>query len=125
MRYYIKFVKGYGTIAAPLTDLLKKCAFHWTPAAIEAFNQLKQALLTHPVLSMPNFEEDFVVETDASGTGLGDVLMQKGHPIAYISQKFKGNALNLSAYEKDHSSSSKKWRQYLLERKFIIKNNYT
>lgn len=50
---------------------------------------------------MPKFEEEFVLECDTSGFVLGAVLMQNGHPIAYLSQKLKGKALQLSAYEKE------------------------
>lgn len=83
--YYRKFVKSYGSIAAPLNRMLRKGEFHWTKEARLAFEQLKSALMTPPVLAMPNFEEEFVLECDASKEGIGAVLMQKGHPLAYIS----------------------------------------
>ena len=58
----------------------------WTDDAILAFETLKQALISAPVLAIPDFSLPFVVETDASGRGIGVVLMQQGHPIAYISK---------------------------------------
>uniref|UniRef100_A0A0A9B2X1 Reverse transcriptase/retrotransposon-derived protein RNase H-like domain-containing protein n=1 Tax=Arundo donax TaxID=35708 RepID=A0A0A9B2X1_ARUDO len=63
--YYRKFIHNYGVIAAPLTMQLKK-AFRWTQAATDAFNDLKRALTTGPVLQLPDFEQEFVVDCNAS-----------------------------------------------------------
>lgn len=83
--YYKRFIHGFGIICRPLHNMLKREGFHWSKQAYEAFSTLKQALVSAPVLALPNFSLPFVVETD-SGNGIGAVLMQQGHPIAYIRQ---------------------------------------
>jgi hypothetical protein len=76
--YYWRFIQGFGAIAAPLTRLLTKEGFLWSEAADGAFQELKRALSTPHVLQLPYFTRQFVVECDASGTGMGVVLHQ-GH----------------------------------------------
>lgn len=82
--YYRKFIKNYGVLSRPLTDLLKKgVSFVWTPQHDQCFQQLKHALVTAPVLSLPDFTKSFTI---ASNYGIGAVLMQDNHPIAYLSK---------------------------------------
>ena len=75
----------YGSIAAPLTQLLKKWGFKWNEEVEEAFEKLKKAMMSLPVLALPNFDQSFEIETDASGYGNGVVLIQSKCPIAYYS----------------------------------------
>jgi hypothetical protein len=91
-------------MAAPLTALLKKNAFQWTLSATVAFNMLKMAMLTPPVLRLPDFNQTFVIECDASSLGLSTVLMQTRQPIAFLSKALKSRALLLSTYEKEFLS---------------------
>ncbi|KAL0556517.1 hypothetical protein IC582_005031 [Cucumis melo] len=69
--YYRRFVRNYGSVAAPLTQLLKKGRYEWIAAAHEAFEKLKVAMMTVPILALPNFSLPFKIETDASGYGVG------------------------------------------------------
>jgi hypothetical protein len=73
--YYHKFVKNYGKIETPLTALLKKNSLTWTPSASQAFQTLKMAMCTTPVLALPDFTKTFVLECDASGKGIDVFLM--------------------------------------------------
>jgi hypothetical protein len=73
--YYRKFVKNYGKIVAPLMALLKNNSFNWTPVAAQAFQTLKMAMCTTPVLDLPDFTKTFVLVCNASRKGIGVVLM--------------------------------------------------
>ncbi|KAJ0567702.1 putative nucleotidyltransferase, Ribonuclease H [Helianthus annuus] len=84
--YYIRFIKSYGILAKPLTSLLKKDNFNWTEEATTTFENLKEAVCSPPILALPNFNKPFVLETDASVLGIGAVLMQDNHPLAFISK---------------------------------------
>ena len=101
--YYHKFVNNYGRIAAPLSTLLKEDAFSWTPQATEAFEYLKEAMFLALVLATPDFTKTFIVECDASGNGIGVVLMQEARPIAFENHPIKGKYLHKAIHEKEMS----------------------
>ncbi|XP_019236013.1 PREDICTED: uncharacterized protein LOC109216327 [Nicotiana attenuata] len=85
--YYRRFIRHYTMIASPLTDLLRHDSYSWTAQAQKAFENLKECLSSTPVLALLDFSQPYQVATDASGIGIGAVLSQKGHPVAYYSQK--------------------------------------
>jgi hypothetical protein len=115
--YYRKFVRNIGVISKPLTELLKKhTVFVWTSIHTSSFEALKKALSEAPVLALPDFSKPFAIETDASGTGIGAVLLQSGHPLAYISKALGPRTRGLSAYEKEYLAillAIQQWRTYL------------
>jgi len=119
--YYRKAIKGYAQLAKPLTNLLRKGAFEWSAKAQIALDQLKTALINAPVLGIPDFSKAFVVETDASTHGIGAVLIQDGHPLAFISKALGPKWQGLSVYEKELLAlvfAIQKWQQYLTGQRF-------
>jgi hypothetical protein len=124
--YYQKFIKGYGFITTPLTNMLKKNSFAWTAAAQATFEALKLAVSQAPIIALPNFSKPFIIEYDASGVGIGAVLMQENRPIAFLSQALKGKALHMSTYEKKLFAlvtAIYKWRTCLLGQCFLVRTN--
>jgi RNase H-like domain found in reverse transcriptase len=93
--YYRKFIKNYGWISRPLTNLLIKNAFQWSEDASQAFRALKSAICSAPVLAMPDFSKPFILETDACDTGIGVIL-----------------------------AAVQKWRHYLQGGPFVIKTDH-
>jgi hypothetical protein len=84
--YYHRFIPNFSKIVKPMTQLLEKEAkFKWSPQCEDAFLTLKKLLTTTPVLAQPDIEKSFDVYCNASGTGIGGVLMQEGRAIAYAS----------------------------------------
>jgi len=125
--YYRKFVRNFGTVAAPLTALLKKEDFSWSDAAAAAFDELKKAITSAPVLAMPDFAKDFVVECDASSHGFDAVLIQDAHPIAFFSRPIAPRHSSLAAYERELIGlvhAIRHWRPYLWDRRFLVKTDH-
>lgn len=126
--FFRRFVPNFSIIAAPLTSLLKKAvAYIWKPHHQEAFETLKTKLISAPILALPNFDLPFELECDASGKGMGAVLLQEGKAVAYHSEKWGGAALNYSTYDKELYAvvrALKTWQHYLMGREFIIHSDH-
>jgi len=92
-----------------------------------AFQKLKDLLVSTPVLALPNFDKEILVEADASGMGIGAVLMQDNHPTAFINKSLNVQQQSLSTYEKEFLVVVfvvQKWRHYLLPKKLVIRTNH-
>ncbi|GJT20374.1 putative mitochondrial protein [Tanacetum coccineum] len=96
-----RFIKDFATLSRPLTQLLKKNVYKRTDEAQNAFLLLKEEMIKASVLDFLDFNKPFIVETDALGVGIGAVLQQDGHPIAYLSRTLSSRHQALSTYEKE------------------------
>ena len=100
--YYRRFDPNFSSLASPLNELVKKdTPFCWMEKHEQAFQRLKAQLNNAPILALPNFVKTFELQYDASGVGIGVVLLQGGHPIAYFSEKLHGETLNYPIYNKE------------------------
>jgi hypothetical protein len=114
--YYRRFIREFGSIAALLTKLLCKERFKWTPEADAVFSTLQQALTTAPVLRLSAFNKEFIVECDASGTGIGAVLHQGDDTITFFSRQMALRHAGLVGYERELMGlvqAVRHWRPYL------------
>jgi hypothetical protein len=123
--YYRWFVEGFSKIANPIKELQKKNKkFVWTEKCAEAFQRLKELLMTTSILKVPDMDKEFLVCTDASKEGLGRVLMQDGRVIAYISRKLRKHEENYATHDLELLAivyALRVWRHYLIGRKFELK----
>lgn len=150
--YFRRYIQSYAKIAAPLTDLLKGLtssdkkgkqlqrgqlpavqvaaiqkdfSYRWTTGCQEAFMRLKNALVSAPVLKLPDFDKPFVIECDASenAKAVGGILLQEGRLVAYMSRKLSGPELNYSVSDIEMMAviySLREWRCYLEGQPFTI-----
>ena len=81
--------------------MLKIDAFHWDESTRKAFLAFKETLKTAPILSLPDFSKQFILEIDASGTGIGAVLLQEEKPIAFYSKKLLDHLVKSSTYVRE------------------------
>ena len=133
--YYRRFIPGYSSIAAPLTDLTKKYAptkVAWSEACATAFRKLQELLCSSPVLRSPDFTRSFILQTDASDRGIGAVLSQEDsegeeHPVAYFSRKLLPREERYSTVEKECLAIKlgiQAFRVYLMGKPFVIQTDH-
>jgi hypothetical protein len=131
--YYRKFVKNYANIAHSIYDLVKKdCEIIFTPERLEAFEKLKEALCTGPILEYPIFDDrPFIVTTDASGKGLGAVLEQsfegKEKPIMYASRGLKDHETRYSSLEREALGvmfALQEFKAYIHGRNIVVRTDH-
>jgi hypothetical protein len=121
--FYRRFVKDFNTIAAPIHDMTKKeVPLKWGEAQQKAFEDLKTKLTTTPVRALPDFGKAFEIECDASGIGIGGMLMQEQRLIAYFSEKLSGLTLNYLVYALVRSLET--WQHYLFPKEFVIHSDH-
>jgi len=114
--YYRRFVEGFSKLSGPLTALTKNARFEWTDECERSFQELKQRLVTAPILTLPSRSGGFVIYSDASRRGLGCVLMQNGKVAAYASRQLKNHELNYPTHDLEFAAvvfALKIWRHYL------------
>jgi hypothetical protein len=116
--YYRRFIPDFSRIAKPMTELLKKgVKFVWSEECDKAFHTLREHLTSTPVLTQPNMSKPFEVFCDASGTGLGCVLMQENRVIAYTSWALRPHEKNYPTHDLELAAvvhALKIWRHYLM-----------
>ena len=128
--YYRQFCPSYSSIAIPLTDLTKSKMpnkINWTPQAIAAFIELKSKLVHSPILKLPEVEKGFMLRTDASGYGLGAVLLQEQDgillPVSYASKKLLPRQQRYSVIERECLAivwAIDHFKTYLFGRPFVL-----
>ena len=132
--YYRKFIPGYAEIALPLTDKTRKgntTRVEWDPRCDESFNTLKTQLCTKPVLVLPDSSKEFILRTDASGKGLGAVLLQDHgqgrQPVAYASKKLSPAEQHYHIVELECLAvvwGIRKFYPYLFGRHFVVETDH-
>ncbi|XP_038057353.1 uncharacterized protein LOC119728962 [Patiria miniata] len=132
--FYRKFIPNFSAIAAPLSDLTKKGnpnKVNWSDAQDVAFETLKRRVASAPILHLPNFDKQFILQTDASDIGIGAVLMQEEDgvkfPISYVSRKLLPREAKYSVIERECLAlvwAIKKFHFFLYGKEFILETDH-
>ena len=134
LNFYRRFIPGFAQKAAPITDLTSKSAPNkvvWKQEHQKAFEELKLAITSFPVLRNPDFEKLFYLQTDSSDRGIGAVLLQmfegKEMPIMFLSKKLLAREQRYSTIEKECLAIVRAisvLREYLEGREFVIESDH-
>lgn len=132
--FYRKFIPNFSAIAIPLSDLTKKGQPNkviWTESQQRAFDTLKHMLSERPILKLPEFNETFILRTDAADDGIGAVLLQMEDdeklPVAYASRKLQPREKAYAVIEKECLAvvwGIQKFHQYLYGREFLLETDH-
>ncbi len=132
--YYRKFIPNFAEIAVPITDLTKKGqpnVVRWGDAQERAFQLLKQMLTQAPILRLPDLNRQFIVQADASDTGVGAVLLQEyddgKFPVAYVSKKLLPRERRYSVIERECLAlvyAVRKFNKYLYGKEFVLQTDH-
>jgi len=125
--FYRRFIRNFSTIMAPITNCLKREDFELTKAAAKAFWEIKERMTEAPVMRLSDFRKVFKITCDASGVGIGGVLSQEKHPVAYFSEKLNDAKQRYSTYDKEFYAvvqALRYWRHYLLPQEFVIYSDH-
>jgi hypothetical protein len=126
--YYRRFIEGFSKISKPITELLAKGnTFEWTPRRETIFQELKKRLTMAPVLTMSNMEKPFSIYCDASGQGLGCVLMQDGHVVAYASRQLRKHKEKYPTHNLELAAvvhALKIWRHYIIGKRCDVYSDH-
>jgi hypothetical protein len=116
--YYQRFIEGFSKVSKPMTSLLEKeREFKWDEKCQDSFDQLKKRLMSPPVLVMPDLQKGFDIYCDECGQGLGCVLMQEGHMIAYASRHWRKQEFNYPTHDLELAAvvhALTNWRHYIM-----------
>jgi hypothetical protein len=126
--YYRRFIQEFSKISKPMTELLAKGkTFEWTPSREASFQELKKRLTTTLVLTMTGVERPFSIYCDASGQGLGCVLMQDGHVVAYASRQLRKQEEKNSTHDLELATvlhALKIWRHYIIGKRCEVYSDH-
>jgi hypothetical protein len=126
--YYRRFTERFSKISKPMTELLEKGkTFEWTPRHEASFQELKKRLTTSPVLTMPDMEKPFSIYCDASGQGIGYVLMQDGQVVAYASRQLRKHEEKYLTHDIELVTvvhALKIWRHYFIGKRCEVYSDH-
>ena len=124
--FYRRFVLGFSHITWPLSQVTKggaRAKFFWSEPQQKAFKELRNRLCSAPVLTLPDLQQPFEIETDASDYAIGEILTQQGHPVAYHSDTLFDTVRKYPNYDKEMYSIVKdcrQWKHYIFGKETII-----